>query len=75
MEIDLFVKQFEDALAVNVPGTLTSDTKFKDLPDWDSMSLLMVIELADSEYGKEITREEINKCTTIGDVFEVLKSK
>ncbi|HYG50457.1 MAG TPA: acyl carrier protein, partial [Flavobacteriales bacterium] len=64
-------KEFEDL----EPGTLKPDTNMRQLPNWSSMHALIIIALIDTEYDVKITGEDLRKCNTVSDVYEVTKSR
>lgn len=68
--IEKFVEQFDDA-----PVELLAETNFKELEDWNSLVALSVISMVDEEYEVTLTGEDIRKAATVGDLFEVVKSK
>lgn len=69
--IENFAAQFEDVDA----ATLSAETKFKELNEWSSLIALSIIAMADEEYEVEVKGDEIRKANTIGDLFELVKSK
>ena len=75
MESDKFIAhfaaQFEDTdLSEFSPGK-----KFRELEEWSSMMALSVIAMADEEYKVRLTGDDIRKSVTIGDLFEIIKSR
>ena len=76
MEIEKFVADFESVIEDLKPGSVKADTNFKrDIDAWDSLAVLSVLAMIDSEYEKVITGEELLKCNTVKDVFELVQSK
>jgi acyl carrier protein len=73
--VEEFIKKLEPEFEDLEPGTLKSDTIFRNLPNWSSMHALIIIALADTEYELRITGEDIRKCNTIADIHQVLKLK
>lgn len=69
--IENFAAQFDDLDA----ASLNAETEFKELDDWSSLTALNIIAMADEEYEVELKGDEIRKATTIGDLFELVKSK
>lgn len=69
--IDKFVEIFDDVDA----STLSADTKFRELEDWDSIAGLSVIAMADEEYGVTLNADDMKACQTLGDLFEKINSK
>jgi len=74
MELDKFIEhfnyQFDDR-----PEGVTGASVFRDLNEWSSVVALMIIAMADEEYGVKLTGDDIRGCTTVGDIFEKIKSK
>jgi acyl carrier protein len=70
-----FIKQFEETIEGLEPGSIQSSTVLATLSQWDSLALLSTLALADAEYGVTLTGNEINACVTVGDIFELVKSK
>lgn len=67
-----FVEQFDETPSV----TITGDTDFKnELPEWDSLTAMSVIAMIIDEYDVSLKGEELKNCTTINDIFELVKSK
>lgn len=53
-------------------NTLTEETSFKDDLGADSLDLFEMVMALEEEYGKEISTEDLEKLTTIGEVVEYL---
>lgn len=73
--IDEFIRNFEDAVEAIEPNSLTADTPFTDLPEWDSLAALSVLAMVDAEYNTEISGKELRSCKTLEDLFNVVRSK
>jgi acyl carrier protein len=66
-----FLDGFVEILEETDRDVLTSDTKFKDLDEWDSMTALMLIAMFDEKYDKKITGVDIKESNTLNDLFEI----
>ena len=75
MEILEFVNNLSDVLELADSSILKLETKFRDLEEWGSMSVLSLIAMADEEYGVELEPEEIKKAQTIEDLYNIIKTK
>ena len=75
MEIGELIKrleaEFEDAPA----GTIKPGTNLRDIEGWGSMYSLIIIALADTEYGVTIKGEELKNVQTIQDLFDLIQRK
>lgn len=61
----------EEALELNV-NSLTEDKALEDIPEYDSMAKLTIIVLADDEFGKKLTGEQLRDFKTVGDIVAFL---
>ena len=59
----------EDALELE-PGMLKEDTILNDLVEYDSMGKLSLIVVADEEFDKKLSGEQINELKTVKDVLD-----
>ncbi len=75
MEINDFTRQLERTLEGAAAGSLSPQTRFRELPGWSSLAALDLIVLADSDYGVELSAEDLKKSQTIQDLFNILSSK
>lgn len=74
MTIENFVEKFEFAIEAD-PGSLSGDTEFKSLPNWDSLNALSVIAMADADFDVTLSGQDIQDCQTIGAVWKIVESK
>lgn len=75
MELQDFIQNFADQFDdVNVEE-LTVDTEFKSLDEWTSLAALSIIAMIDDEYEVSVNGNDIRNSETIGDLFELVKSK
>lgn len=75
MNIGDFIESLEESFDDIEPGTLKPETKYRDTDEWSSMHALIVIALADTDYDVTITGDDLKSCTTIQDLFELIKSR
>lgn len=75
MEIQDFIQNFADQFEDLCINELTVDTVFKSLDEWTSPAALSVIAMIDDEYEVSINGNDIRNLETIGDLFELIKSK
>lgn len=66
-----FAEQFEDT----DPNEIQLDTQFHDLEEWSSLIGMMLIAMAKVSYSKVISGEELKKCVTVEDVYNLINSK
>lgn len=42
---------------------------------WDSLATLSVIAMADSQFGVNVTAQELKPATTVGELYEIIVAK
>ena len=72
MELNDFVASFADQFEDTDPEEITSETEFHDLDEWDSLIALAVLNMAEKKYGKKITFDDMKKCVTVENLFNVI---
>lgn len=73
MELGIFIDNFKNQLEdSNID--ITEHTPYRDLAEWDSLTTMLVIGMVMTEYNVEITTTIIDKCSTISELFEYIKS-
>ncbi|MBK7525388.1 MAG: acyl carrier protein [Saprospiraceae bacterium] len=55
-------------------NTLNSETLLDDILEFDSMGKLSVIVMADDEFDKKLTGEQMKKFRTVGDIVMFLNA-
>lgn len=71
MEIKEFIEKVAEAIEIENVETLTPETKFRDLKEWGSLSVMFMTALYDEEFGKEIGGDEIKQCQTLQDLYKL----
>jgi acyl carrier protein len=67
-----FINQFDETPLISID----KNTKFREeLEGWDSLVALGVMSMISDEYNISITGDEMKRCVTINDIFELIKSK
>lgn len=75
MELKEFVIEFADQFDETDPSEITAETIFHDLDEWDSLIALAVLNMTEKKFGKKITFDEMKKCVTVEDLFNIVESK
>lgn len=65
-----FIEKFAEAIEVEDYESLEASTEFRQLEEWSSLSIMLLIAFFDEEFGKEITEKDIKACTTIQDLYD-----
>ncbi|MBR6894095.1 MAG: acyl carrier protein [Bacteroidaceae bacterium] len=71
MEMNVFINKIVEQLEIENADSLNSDTIFRELEGWSSLSVMELIALYDDEFDKQIGDTEISKCKTIGDLYNL----
>ena len=74
MELNEFIGKFAEAIEVEKPEELNGDTVIRDLDEWSSLTVMLLIAFFDEEFGKEIGEKELKQCITLNDLYNLAKS-
>lgn len=75
MELKDYLVDFADQFDYTDANEINATTIFHDLDEWDSLLALAVLNMTEKKYGKIITFDEMKKCVTVEDLFNVVASK
>ena len=64
-----FLNELDDIFEVEL-GTINASTIFKDLDEWDSVTLLSLVAVFEEEYGVVLSNDIIDKSNTILELVE-----
>lgn len=71
MEIKEFIEKFAEAIEVENVEALTAETEFRELDEWSSLSVMLLIAFYDEEFGKELTQAQIKSANTLQDLYNI----
>ncbi|WP_028902273.1 phosphopantetheine-binding protein [Prevotella sp. P6B4] len=71
MEIKEFIEKFAEAIEVDNVEALTAETEFRELDEWSSLSVMLLIAFYDEEFGKELTQAQIKSANTLQDLYNI----
>lgn len=74
MTLEEFVQAFADEMTETPEGTITADTKYKELEEWGSLASLSIISMVDEEYGHLITGADVRARNTVKELYEFVES-
>jgi acyl carrier protein len=75
MDINDLIQKLEAEFENIPPGTLKPETKITEIEGWGSMHALIVIALADTEYGVTIKGDEMRKIESVQQLFDLIAEK
>ena len=71
MELKEFIEKFAEEVEIENPKSLTGSTKFQELDEWSSLSVMIAIAFFDENFGKEVNNEDIKTCNTFEDLYNL----
>ena len=74
MELNDFVTKFANLFEETDPVSITADTVYSQLEEWDSVMVLLLVSMVDEEYGVIVDVEEMSETETVNDLFEYVRS-
>jgi len=75
METKKFINDMINVFEEADPVAITAEAKFRDIEGYSSFTALSIIAMVDEEYHVKIKGDDIRQATTIGDLFNIIKSK
>jgi acyl carrier protein len=75
MDLQEFIKYFAEQFEEGNPSQFNKETKYKEVEGWSSLKALFIIGMADEKYQVKIKGEDIRQSQTIGDLYEIIKSR
>lgn len=54
---------------------VTTETDFKESDNWSSLTAFTIVAGLEEKYGIQLRGIEIRRCTTVGDLLELINSK
>lgn len=69
MEISEFIEKLAETIEIEDVEALTPETVFKDLEEWSSLSVMLIIAFFDEEFEKQIEEKDIHAAETINDLY------
>lgn len=73
MNIQGFIEKFAEAIEVEA-STLTTETEFRTLAEWDSVAYISVIAMMDEEYDIQIEMATFKTLKTLGAIAEYIEN-
>lgn len=75
MDIKDFIENFAAQFDETDAATLSEETEFKELEEWSSLIALSVIAMVDEEYDVTLKGDDIRSSKTIGELYNIVKSR
>lgn len=72
---DQFLDHFRSLFDETDINEINLSTKYKDLKEWGSLSVLSLIITAEEQYKFDLLPVEIDKADSVNDLYEIFKAK
>lgn len=69
--MEQFIEKMVDIL--DSEEEITMDTVLDDLEEWDSLSLVSFMAMANAVYGKKIVPADVKMAKTVADLYKLVK--
>ena len=73
--IEDFIEKFAEAIELEDASSLSADTEFRTLDEWNSLAYLSVIALLDEEFDVQIEMADFKKLKTVQEVYDACTKK
>lgn len=74
MGIQNFIEKFAEAIEIEPIESLSADTIFRELDEWDSLAYLSIIAMMDEEYDVQIENADFKQLKTLGDIMNYIEN-
>lgn len=71
MTIQEFITKFAEAVEIEDVTSLKGETPFRELDEWSSLAVMILIAFYDDEFQKQIGEKEIRQAQTIEDLYNL----
>mgnify|MGYP000679017394 FL=1 len=75
MELNKFIENFAAQFEDTDLKLFNPQTKFRELDEWSSLTVLSILAMCDEEYDVQLKGDDIRQAITIEDLFNIVKSK
>lgn len=75
IDITTFVSLLENEFEDIESGTLTPETNYREIPDFSSMHILIIIALIDNQFDVLLTGADLKTAETIENLYSLVQSK
>ena len=69
--MEQFIERIIDVM--DIEEEITADTVLEDLEEWDSLSLVSFMAMANAAYCKKVVAADVKMAKTVADLYELVK--
>ena len=70
-----FLQEFKEQYVDNEASEMTMDSEFKTYSSWDSLTAISLLAEIKYRYNVELEEEDLNNCTRVADVYQLIEKK
>lgn len=70
MEISTFIEKFAEAIEAEDASKITTETNFREMDEWNSLSYLSVMSWLEDDFDIQIEGTEFKRLKTIQDIYD-----
>lgn len=74
LKADDLIREMENTMQVR-PGTLTMYTRRGEIPQWDSLGHVVLVEAISRRFNVALSADETLEMETVSDVLRILQNK
>jgi acyl carrier protein len=71
MKKDTFLEELLEWMEIE-PVDINEDTVFRELKDFDSMSVMSIVAYSNEKFGKTLSAEQLQKMNTVRDLMDLI---
>lgn len=75
MDLQNFIEKFAEQFDEIDASEFKANTEFKNLNEWSSLAALSIIAMVYEEFDITLKGDDIQKSTTIEDLFNIINNK
>lgn len=75
MDLEKFIKDFEEGIEAVEPGSLVAKTRYREHKAWDSLAVLTVTDIIEVKYGVLLNKKDFESTATIEELYECVIRK
>ena len=75
MKIEDFIARLEEEYEDLAPGSLSPDSIFREVFEWNSINALILIAMVKTEYDVAINAEDIASSKTVADLYRIIEGR
>lgn len=74
MTFDQFLEVIKDELIDTDPAEVTENAHFKDMEEWSSLIVMILITRLDDDFNVKLTRANIESSSTLKDLYQSISA-